>query len=143
MTKILYTTRATATGGRDGRARTDDGTFEVALVTPKEMGGNGQGNNPEQLFAAGYAACFLSAMKFVGSQGKHAKVPADASVSATVGIGPRQDKGFGLAVTLDIALPGLDAADAEALVAEADTVCPYSHAVRGNIEVRLAVTTEA
>lgn len=143
MTKILYTTRATATGGRDGRARTDDGTFEVALATPKELGGNGQGNNPEQLFAAGFAACFLSAMKFVGTQGNHAKVPADASVSATVGIGPRADKGFGLAVTLAIVLPGLSAAEAQALVAEADTVCPYSHAVRGNIDVSLDVSTQA
>lgn len=137
MTKILYSTRDTATGGRDGKARTDDGAFEVALDTPKELGGNGQGNNPEQLFAAGYAACFLSAPKFAGSQGKHARVPADASVSATVGIGPRANKGFGLAVTLDIVLPGLAASDAEALVAEADTVCPYSHAVRGNIDVSL------
>ncbi|MGV3510409.1 MAG: organic hydroperoxide resistance protein [Novosphingobium sp.] len=143
MTSILYTTRATATGGRDGRARTDDGSFDVALATPKELGGNGKGNNPEQLFAAGYAACFLSAMKFVGAQGKHAKVPANASVSATVGIGPRADKGFGLAVTLAITLPGLTPAEAEALVAEADTVCPYSYAVRGNIEVGLDVTTVA
>jgi len=143
MTKILYTTRATATGGRDGRARTDDGSFEVALATPKALGGNGQGNNPEQLFAAGYAACFLSAMTFVGSQGKHAKVPHDARVSATVGIGPRADKGFGLGVTLAIVLPGLDRTEAEALVAEADTVCPYSHAVRGNIDVILAVSTAA
>lgn len=142
MTKVLYTTRATATGGRDGRARTDDGSFEVTLATPKEMGGDGKGNNPEQLFAAGYAACFLSAMKFVGTQGSHPKVPADASVSATVGIGPREDKGFGLDVTLDITLPGMDQAEAEALVAEADRVCPYSHAVRGNIEVRLEVKTE-
>ncbi|UYV16685.1 organic hydroperoxide resistance protein [Porphyrobacter sp. ULC335] len=141
MTKIIYTTRATATGGRDGRARTDDGAFEVALATPREMGGNGKGNNPEQLFAAGYAACFLSAMKLVGTQGTHARVPADASVSATVGIGPRADKGFGLAVTLDIVLPGLDPAEAQALVAEADTVCPYSHAVRGNIEVTIDVST--
>lgn len=140
MTKILYFTRATATGGRDGKARTDDGAFEVALATPKELGGNGQGNNPEQLFAAGFAACFLSALKFVGSQGTHARLPTDASVSATVGIGPRADKGFGLAVTLDIALPGLTRAEAEALVAEADTVCPYSHAVRGNIEVALNIT---
>lgn len=139
MTKILYSTRATATGGRDGKARTDDGSFEVALATPKELGGNGQGNNPEQLFAAGYAACFLSAMKFVGTQGKHPRLPADASVSATVGIGPRANKGFGLAVTLDITLPGLDAGEAEALVAEADTVCPYSHAVRANIEVALNI----
>lgn len=139
MTKILYSTRATATGGRDGRARTDDGAFEVALASPMELGGDGKGNNPEQLFAAGYASCFLSAMKFVGTQGNHATVPADASVSATVGIGPRADKGFGLAVTLTIALPGLDAREAEALVAEADAVCPYSHAVRGNIEVTLEI----
>lgn len=143
MTKILYTTRATATGGRDGRARTDDGAFEVALASPKELGGNGQGNNPEQLFAAGYAACFLSAMKFVGTQGKHARVPADASVSATVGLGPRADKGFGLTAKLTISLPGLNTAEAAALVAEADTVCPYSHAVRGNIEVLLEVLAEA
>ncbi|WP_422058186.1 organic hydroperoxide resistance protein [Sphingomonas sp.] len=143
MTKILYSTRATATGGRDGTARTDDGTFEVALATPKELGGNGQGNNPEQLFAAGYAACFLSAMKFVGTQGKHARLPADASVSATVGIGPRADKGFGLAVTLDVLLPGLSRDEAEALVAEADTVCPYSHAVRGNISVDLNIAQNA
>lgn len=143
MTKILYSTRATATGGRDGTARTDDGAFEVALATPKELGGNGQGNNPEQLFAAGYAACFLSAMKFVGTQGTHARLPNDASVSATVGIGPREDKGFGLAVTLDIVLPGLDRAAAEALVAEADTVCPYSHAVRGNIAVTLVISEHA
>ena len=139
MTKILYTTRATATGGRDGRARTDDGAFEVALATPMELGGNGNGNNPEQLFAAGFAACFLSGLKFVGSQGLHAKVPADATVSAEVGIGPRADKGFGLAVKLAIVLPGLDRAEAEALVAEADTVCPYSHAVRGNIDVSIDV----
>ena len=139
MTKILYSTRATATGGRDGRARTDDGAFEVALASPTELGGNGKGNNPEQLFAAGYAACFLSAMKFVGTQGNHAKVPDDASVSATVGIGPRADKGFGLAVTLTVSLPGLDEDEAAALVAEADAVCPYSHAVRGNIEVTIDI----
>lgn len=140
MTKILYTTRATATGGRDGKARTDDGALEVVLATPKELGGNGQGNNPEQLFAAGYAACFLSALKFVGTQGKHARPPAEASVGATVGIGPREDEGFGLAVTLEISLPGLDADRAEALVAEADKVCPYSHAVRGNIEVTFNIS---
>lgn len=143
MTKILYTTRATATGGRDGRAVTDDGALEVVLATPTELGGNGQGNNPEQLFAAGYAACFLSALKFVGAQSQHGRVPADASVSATVGIGPRADRGFGLAVTLTIALPGLEQAAAEALVAEADAVCPYSHAVRGNIAVRIEVATAA
>lgn len=137
-TQILYSTTATATGGRDGRARTDDG-FEVALGTAKGLGGNGQGNNPEQLFASGYAACFLGALKFVASQGSHAKVPADASVDATVGIGPRPDKGFGLAVALKVSLPGVDRAAAEALVAEADTICPYSHAIRGNIDVAISV----
>lgn len=138
-TKIIYSTSAVANGGRDGRARTTDGSFEVTLGTPKELGGNGQGNNPEQLFASGYAACFLGAMKFVAAQGQHAKVPADATVTATVGIGPRADKGFGLAVALEISLPGVDRDAAEALVAEADTICPYSHAVRGNIEVKLSV----
>ncbi|ATE63349.1 organic hydroperoxide resistance protein [Rhizorhabdus dicambivorans] len=137
-TRILYTTTATATGGRDGRARTDDG-FEVVLGTAKELGGNGQGHNPEQLFASGYAACFLGALKFVAAQGQHAKVPADATVEATVGIGPRADKGFGLAVRLKVSLPGVDRDAAEALVAEADTICPYSHAIRGNIAVELGV----
>lgn len=141
MTKsILYTTRATATGGRDGKARTEDGAFEVTLGTPKELGGNGQGNNPEQLFASGYAACFLGAMKFAAAQDKAlARVPADASVSAEVGIGPRHDKGFGLAVTLTVSLPGVERTAAEALVAEADTICPYSHAVRGNIAVEISL----
>ena len=138
--KILYSTSATATGGRDGKAATTDGSFTVTLGTPKELGGNGQGNNPEQLFASGYAACFLGAMKFAASQDKDLpRVPADASVTATVGIGPRSDKGFGLDVALEISLPGVDKGAAEALVAEADTICPYSHATRGNIDVRLSV----
>lgn len=138
-TKVLYSTTATATGGRDGAARTADGSLDVKLASPKELGGNGDGNNPEQLFAAGYAACFLGAMKFVAAQGKHAKVPASTSVTATVGIGPREDKGFGLDVALNIALPGVPLTDATALVAEADTICPYSHAVRGNVSVTLSV----
>ncbi|PZU59588.1 MAG: organic hydroperoxide resistance protein [Sphingobium sp.] len=139
-TKILYSTSAEATGGRDGKARTTDGSFEVTLGTPKELGGNGQGNNPEQLFASGYAACFLGAMKFAASQDKALpRVPADTTVTATVGIGPRADKGFGLAVELVITLPGVERAAAEALVAEADTICPYSHATRGNIAVKLSV----
>jgi Ohr subfamily peroxiredoxin len=134
---VLYTTAATATGGRDGRARTEDGSFEVTLATPKELGGaGGPGNNPEQLFASGYAACFIGAMKFVGSQGGP-KVPADTSVKATVGIGPRSEGGFGLEVTLDIALPGLDRAAAQDLVAKAHQVCPYSNATRNNIDVKL------
>jgi lipoyl-dependent peroxiredoxin len=139
MTKILYETSAIATGGRDGSARTLDGSFEVKLATPKELGGQGGGNNPEQLFASGYSACFLGAMKFVASHGGHTKVPADASVTATVGIGPREDEGFGLKVGLAISLPGVDREAAETLVAAADKVCPYSHATRGNIEVTLTV----
>ena len=140
MSKILYSTCATATGGREGKARVDDGSFEVVLAPPKELGGNGQGNNPEQLFTSGYAACFLGALKYAASQNKElARVPADATVSAQVGIGPREDKGFGLAVELTINLPGVDRAADQALVDEADTICPYSHAVRGNIPVTLSV----
>jgi Ohr subfamily peroxiredoxin len=139
MTKILYETTATATGGRDGRARTKDGSFEVKLATPKELGGNGEGNNPEQLFASGYSACFLGAMRFVSTRDRLAKVPNDASVTATVGIGPRQDEGFGLQVGLVIELPGVEREAAETLVAAADKVCPYSHATRGNIEVNITV----
>jgi Ohr subfamily peroxiredoxin len=139
-TKILYSTSATANGGRDGRSRTADGALDVVLATPKELGGNGEGNNPEQLFAAGYAACFLGAMKFAASQDKALpRVPSNAAVTATVGIGPREDKGFGIAVALEITLPGVKRAAAEALVAEADTICPYSHATRGNIEVKISV----
>ncbi|MBC2665234.1 organic hydroperoxide resistance protein [Novosphingobium flavum] len=135
-----YTTSATATGGRDGKAETDDGSFSVTLAVPKELGGNGAGNNPEQLFASGYAACFLGAMKAGARLNKDLpRVPDDATVQATVGIGPRSDKGFGLTVALLVTLPGVDRAAAEALVAEADTICPYSHAVRGNIEVTLTV----
>jgi len=136
---VLYTTKATATGGRDGEAKTADGTFAVKLATPKELGGaGGQGNNPEQLFAAGYSACFIGAMKFVASQGGP-KVPADANVTATVGIGPRSEGGFGLEIGLEIALPGLAKAEAEALVEKAHQVCPYSNATRNNVNVRLTV----
>src|SRR6266436_6317312 len=106
---VLYRTSATATGGRDGHAATKDGSLDVKLTTPKELGGGGgPGNNPEQLFAAGYSACFIGAMKFVASQGGP-KVPADTSVTATVGIGPRSEGGFGIGidVALDISLPGL------------------------------------
>ena len=137
---IAYSTTARATGGRDGKAGTIDGSFSVTLGTPTELGGNGQGNNPEQLFASGYAACFLGAMKFAAAQDKALpRVPADTSVEATVGIGPRSDKGFGLAVKLAISLPGVEREVAEALVAEADTICPYSHATRGNIVVDIRV----
>jgi Ohr subfamily peroxiredoxin len=136
---VLYRTTATATGGRDGHARTADGAFDVALATPKELGGaGGPGNNPEQLFAAGYSACFLGAMKFVALQGGP-NVPANAAVTATVGIGPRKAGGFGLEVALTITLPGLDRAAAEAVVDKAHQVCPYSNATRNNIDVKLSV----
>jgi Ohr subfamily peroxiredoxin len=136
---VLYTTSAKATGGRDGHAATLDGTLDVKLTTPKELGGGGgAGNNPEQLFAAGYAACFIGAMKFVASQGGP-KVPADAAVTSTVGIGPRSAGGFGLDIELAVALPGLARAEAEALVEKAHQVCPYSNATRGNVDVRLTV----
>ncbi len=137
---VLYTTQATADGGRDGHAATKDGTLDVKLSTPKELGGGGgPGNNPEQLFAAGYSACFLGAMKFVASQGGTVKVPSNATVTATVGMGPRSEGGFGIDVQLDVALPGVDRAEAEALVEKAHQVCPYSNATRNNVPVRLNV----
>jgi osmotically inducible protein OsmC len=136
---VKYTTSATATGGRDGRATTKDGSFDVKLATPKELGGGGgQGNNPEQLFAAGYSACFLGAMKFVSSQGGP-KVPNDATVTATVGIGPRSEGGFGITAQLDVSLPGLDKEQARELVEKAHQVCPYSNATRNNVDVKLTV----
>ena len=136
---ILYTAQATATGGRDGRAESSDGLLSVALATPRELGGQGGATNPEQLFAAGYAACFIGALKFVGNRDKVA-VPAGVNVTARVGIGSRDDgEGFGLAVDLTVSLPGLDAAAAEALVAKAHKVCPYSHATRGNVAVTTAI----
>jgi len=136
---VLYRTQASATGGRDGHAATLDGSLDVKLATPKELGGaGGPGNNPEQLFAAGYSACFLGAMKFVASQGGP-KVPADTKVTATVGIGPRSEGGFGLEIGLEIALPGLPKAEAEALVEKAHQVCPYSNATRNNVAVALTV----
>ncbi|MCX2722435.1 organic hydroperoxide resistance protein [Roseibium salinum] len=136
---VLYETRAKATGGRDGAAETLSGSFKVKLSTPEELGGaGGDGNNPEELFAAGYAACFIGAMKFVGGQEKIA-VPADTAITSTVGIGPRSEGGFGLKVALEISLPGLDKATAEDLVAKAHQVCPYSNATRNNIDVKLTV----
>ena len=137
---VKYTTSATATGGREGQARTQDGSLEVRLATPKELGGaGGAGNNPEQLFAAGYAACFLGAMKAVASKGGTAKVPQDANVKATVGIGPRSEGGFGLDIALDVSLPGVPREQAQDLVEKAHQVCPYSNATRNNVPVRLNV----
>jgi len=136
--KVLYTAHATATGGRDGRAISSDKALDVALTTPRELGGAGAaGTNPEQLFAAGYSACFLGAMKYVASQEKIA-LPADVSVNGNVGIG-QIPTGFGIEVELKISLPGLARDAAEALVAKAHVVCPYSNATRGNIDVTLTV----
>lgn len=137
---VLYTTRATATGGRSGSARSEDGALAVTLTTPKALGGDGApGTNPEQLFAAGYSACFLGALKFVAAKEKVALSP-ETQVTATVGIGPRDDgQGFGIDVALAIAVPGVERAVAEALVAKAHVVCPYSHATKGSLDVRLSV----
>lgn len=136
---ILYRTTAVATGGRDGRVATTDGALDLALGMPKELGGAGQGNNPEQLFAAGYAACFLSALKLVASQQGQAAAVANATLKATVGIGPRSDRGFGFEIELEATIPGLDHDAALALVEAADQICPYSDAVRGNVAVTLKV----
>ena len=135
--KIVYTAHASATGGRDGQARSSDGLLDIKLALPKEMGGAGGGVNPEQLFAAGYSACFLGAMKFVAGQQK-ITLPADATIEGAVGIGPIPT-GFSIAVELSIHIPGMDHAAAEALVEKAHVVCPYSNATRGNIDVTLKV----
>ncbi|MBB4955153.1 Ohr subfamily peroxiredoxin [Agrobacterium vitis] len=139
LTKTLYTTSATASGGRDGRARTSDGSLNVWLDLPIELGGKGHGNNPEQLFAAGYSACFLSAMKNVAASQKIA-LAADTSVTATIGIGPRPDGGFGISAALSIDIPAMDRAEAQALIETAHHVCPYSNALRGNVDISLTLT---
>ncbi|WP_321792735.1 organic hydroperoxide resistance protein [Caballeronia sp. J97] len=136
---ILYKATATSTGGRDGRAISSDEQLNVKLSAPKELGGSGApGTNPEQLFAAGYSACFLSAMKFVAGQQKRA-IPADTTVSADVGVGPNDAGGFKLDIELRVSLPGLDATEAQALVDAAHQVCPYSNATRNNVDVRVKV----
>lgn len=136
--KILYTANVTSTSGRDGRAVSSDNNLDVKLTMPKELGGNGaEGTNPEQLFAAGYSACFLSALKFVATQAKVA-VAADANVRAEVGIG-QIEGGFALDVELFISLPGTDKAVAQQLVDKAHQVCPYSNATRNGLQVRLTL----
>ena len=136
---VIYKTSATATGGRDGSAKSDDGSVDVRLVVPKEMGGpGGVGANPEKLFAAGYSACFLGAMKAVSS-GVGVKVPADATVTAAIGFGPRSEGGYGITAELAISLPGVEREAAERLVQAAHEVCPYSNATRGNVNVGLVV----
>ena len=136
--KILYTAHATSTGGREGSSKSDDGVLDVKLTTPKGLGGNGAtGTNPEQLFAAGYSACFLGAMKHVASMQKIA-LPAETSIAADVGIGPIP-QGFNIQVALHVTIPGMDKAAAQKLVETAHQVCPYSNATRGNIDVTLNV----
>jgi len=136
---VKYSTSARATGGRDGQAATLDGSLDLKLTTPKELGGpGGEGANPEQLFAMGYAACFLNAVKFIGL-GEKLHISPESTVTATVGIGTNGQGGYGLDVALAVSLPGLDHAKAQELVEKAHRVCPYSNAVRGNIDVRLSV----
>ncbi|MFI8416111.1 organic hydroperoxide resistance protein [Serratia sp. NPDC078593] len=136
--KVVYRAHAKATGGRDGRATSSDGVLDVKLGVPKEMGGaGGEVTNPEQLFAAGYSACFLGALKFVAAK-EHVKIPAEAAIEGTVGIGEIPN-GFGIEVQLDISLPGIERSVAEDLVKKAHVVCPYSNATRGNIDVTLNV----
>lgn len=136
--KILYEATVTATGGRAGRVEANDGSLSMGLSVPKELGGpGGDGSNPEQLFAAGYAACFMGAVGLVGRQRKLA-IPADATVTATVGIGP-VEPGYALAVELAVSLPGLDKDIALEVVQGAHQRCPYSHATRGNVAVVLKV----
>ncbi len=136
---VKYKTSATAIGGRDGRTRSEDGKLDVPLSVPKELGGpGGDGTNPEQLFAAGYAACFMSAIKVAGQQLK-VRIPSDAAVTATIGIGPRAEGGFGLTAELGIVLPDVEPTQARQVVDLAHQLCPYSNATRNNVEVSVNV----
>lgn len=137
LDKVLYTAHAHTTGGRDGRSVSDDGLLDVKLSPPKAMGGAGTATNPEQLFAAGYSACFMGALKHVAGM-KNLSVPADASINASIDIGPIP-AGFGISARLAISLPGMDRATAQDLVDTAHQVCPYSNATRGNIDVELTL----
>lgn len=137
-TTILYTAHATATGGREGRAVSSDQALDVKLSTPRELGGaGGEGTNPEQMFAAGYSACFIGAMKAVAAREK-IKLPAEPSIEGNVGIG-QIPGGFGLAVELKISVPGMERDALRSLVDQAHQVCPYSNATRGNIDVTLTL----
>ena len=138
LEKILYTATAAATGGREGQATSSDGVLDVVLSTPRELGGaGGNGTNPEQLFAAGYSACFLGALKFVAGKQKVA-LPSTTTVTGKVGIGPLPT-GFGIQAELTIAAPGIEREELQSLVEQAHIVCPYSNATRGNIDVTLVV----
>jgi lipoyl-dependent peroxiredoxin len=136
--KVLYTAQASATGGRDGRAISSDNVLDVQLSTPRELGGaGGSGTNPEQLFAAGYSACFLGALKFVAGKAKLV-LPVDTRITGKVGIGPIPT-GFGIQAELEISVPGLPKEQVQELVERAHIVCPYSNATRGNIDVSLVI----
>lgn len=137
LNQVIYTARAQTTGGREGSSRSDDGLLDIKLTPPKAMGGAGTATNPEQLFAAGYSACFMGALKHVAGLKKVA-VPADASIDAEVDIGPIP-AGFGIAARLAVSLPGMDRTVAQDLVDTAHQVCPYSNATRGNIEVTITL----
>ena len=142
LEKTLYTTKSRSIGGRDGHTKSLDSDLRIDLVTPKELGGpGGQGSNPEQLFACGYSASFLNAIKFISLQSKQKFDQENSYVEANVGIGPA-GKGFGLTVGLEVYLPGLTQEEAEKIVENAHQVCPYSNAVRGNIEVSIDVKTD-
>jgi lipoyl-dependent peroxiredoxin len=138
LEKVLYTAHATSTGGREGTSKSSDGVLDLRLTTPKELGGNGAvGTNPEQLFAAGYSACFIGAMKVAA--GKHkVTLPADTSIAASVGIGPIP-QGFGIQVAMTITVPGVERSVAQQIVETAHQICPYSNATRGNVDVTLTV----
>ncbi|MBW3098739.1 organic hydroperoxide resistance protein [Pseudohoeflea coraliihabitans] len=133
-TKIVYSAAATATGGRDGHSKTHDGALDVDLAVPTEMGGPGGGINPEQLFATGYAACFLGAVRHY-AKSQNAQVPDDTEVTVTVGIGPREDDGFGIDVKIKVNMPGVERSLAEDLIAGGHKVCPYSHALTGTMQI--------
>ena len=138
LEKVLYTATATSTGGREGKSRSSDGVLDIRLTTPKELGGDGAvGTNPEQLFAAGYSACFIGAMKLIAGRMK-VSLPADLSITANIGIGPIP-AGFGIQAELKISVPGIERGVAEQIVAAAHEVCPYSNATRNNIDVTLTV----
>lgn len=140
LEKVIYTAHAIATGGREGTAKTDNGNLSLKLDTPIEMGGKGDGTNPEQMFAVGYAACFIGALKFAAKTQK-VSLPAETSISADVAFGTRPGgaKGFNIEVAMAITIPGMSQDDAEALVHEAHQICPYSNATRGNIDVALTI----
>ena len=138
LQNIAYTAKATATGGREGTAKSDDDRLNVTLSTPKGLGGDdGQGTNPEQLFAAGYAACFIGALKFVAAAEKRS-LSSDTYINSEVSIGAT-DGGFGIEVKLEVSLGDMDKAEAQTMVEKAHLVCPYSNATRGNVEVTLSV----